>query len=133
MVSFEPAPGETVSAACDETASPFTFDAVEPGTTGSFTRVRPTSQSPAVPAAPYGGRWSARVTRGSRTDSVFAEKSVDWTPDTPSARLSTADVYYQLRAYLKAGFLARCPTRAYIWCAGRTTCTEAVRSAAASR
>ena len=71
MVSFEPAPGETVTAACDETATPFTFDAVEPGTTGSFTRVRPTSQSPAVPAAPYGGRWSARVTRASRTDSVL--------------------------------------------------------------
>jgi hypothetical protein len=40
---------------------------------------------------------------------VFAEKSVDVTPDTPSARLSTADFHYQLRAYLKAGFLSALP------------------------
>ena len=48
------------------------------------------------------------LARAGRTP-CFAEKSVDWTPDTPGAPLSTADVYYQLRAYLKAGFLSALP------------------------
>ena len=108
-VSFEKAYGETVTPQCDETASPYTFDDVTPGTSGTFTRVRPTLQSPPVRGAPYGGRWAARLTRSNRTDSVYAEKNVDWTPEVSGSPLFTADVYYQGRFYLRSGFIAALP------------------------